>query len=234
MALAGIVFLQASCKKDGIMPFKGDAAINFMEPSQEYSFLGNPLNEYTQDIDVRIIGDATDRDRHFNVEVIKDSTTAKTNDYKVIGGVVKAGEFTGKLSIVLLNSEALNSAKVKLKVKLINSDDFKPGNVTTNQFTMIWTNMIVVPSWTYFRYYFTTAGSTNAYRIIVETTGLKTLTAAQFRALPAVALETMATKFGDYVKQWNKDHPTDRLKHDSGTLIGKEIDPLYYTHSKFD
>lgn len=227
--------LLASCKKDEIPSYKGVPSINFVGTTFNYSFLGNAQNEYVAEIDVNIMGDAADHDRHFNAVAVIDSvTTAKPNQYQIIGGLVKAGAYKGKLSVKVFNSTELNTAKVDLKLKLSDSEDFKAGNIETNQFVVGWTNQIIVPAWTYYRYFFTTAGSENAYRIIVQTTGLKTLTVAEYRALGQVAAETLGTAFGDYVKQWNKDHPNDRLKHDSGTLKGQDIVPLYYTHSKFD
>jgi len=234
MLLVGIIFTLNSCKKDEISSFTAKEAVNFTTASANYSFLGNPEKEYIQTIPVRILGNPSTKERTFSVSVVNDAiTTATSEQYRIIGGVVKPGEFTGTLSVALINSSELNSKTVNLKLKLSDSGDFKAGNVETSEFVVGWTNQILVPSWSY-RYFFTSVASTNAYRIIVQVTGLKTLTAAEFRAKGQIECETLGTKFGDYVKQWNKDHPSDRLKHDSGTLNGQDIVPLYYTHSKFD
>ncbi len=233
--LLGAVLIFSACKKDEISSFTAAEAVNFTTTLVEYSFLGNPETEYIQTVPVRIIGQPSDHDRKFKVEVVNDSITTATSDqYRIIEGLVKAGEYTGELKVALLNSAVLNTKKVALKLKLSDSESFKAGNVENSEFVINWTNQILVPNWSYYRYFFTSAASTNAYRIIVQVTGIKSLTAAQFRALGQIALETQGTKFGDYVKQWNKDHPNDRLKHDSGTLIGQDIVPLYYTKSKFD
>jgi hypothetical protein len=233
-----ITFL--GCKKDELQPFKANSAINFAKienlNSVTYSFMANPTNEYIQEIPVLIMGDSSAVDRTFNVEVVKDSnTTAQPAQYEIIGGLVEAGKFTGKLKIKLLNSKALDTETVSVKVKLVDSKDFKAGNIETSDFTVKWTNQIVLPSWTYFRLFFVSASSNSAYRLIIQVTGLTTLTAAQYsRDIGAAGVEALATKFGDYVKQWNKDNPTNKLKHDTGTQAGQEIVPLYYTHSKFD
>lgn len=236
LAATGLVLMQAACKKDEISSFSAEPAVNFSSTLPiQYSFLGNPEKEYTQEIAVKIIGNAVNHDRKFNAAVVNDAaTTAISSQYRIVGGLVKAGEYTGKLSVVLINSEALNTSTVNLKVKLIDSEEFKAGNVETSEFTVGWTNQIIVPAWTYYRFFFTSVASNNAYRIIVETTGIKTLTAAQYVALGAVGAQAMGTKFGDYVKQWNKDHPAEHLKHDTGTQIGQDIVPLYYTKSKYD
>lgn len=233
------VFL-VSCKKEELQPFKADPAINFTKVENSntitYSFMTNPDNEYIQEIPVTIIGDTANVDRTFNVEVVSDSnTTATSGQYEILSGIVEAGKFTGNLRIKLIKSPDLDEKTVSLKLKLVNSPDFKIGNKESSDFVVKWTNQIVIPSWTYFRIFFVSVPSNSAYRLIIQVTGLTTLTAAQYgREIGAAGVEALATKFGDYVKQWNKDHPNDKLKHDSGTLEGQEIVPKYYTHSKFD
>ena len=228
------------CKKDELQPFKAEAAINVAKVENTntvtYSFMANPANEYTQELIVNIIGDTSNVDRVFNVEVVKDTnTTAQPAQYEILGGVVKAGEFAGKLSVKLRNSKQLDTTTVSLKLKLIDSQDFKAGNIESSEFIVKWTNRIVLPSWTYFRLFFVSVASNSAYRLIIQTTGLTTLTAAQYsREIGAAGVEALATKFGDYVKQWNKDNPNNKLKHDSGTRAGEDIVPLYYTRSKYD
>lgn len=228
--------LMAACKKDEVSSFSANPAINFVTTAVEYSFMVNPNPEYIQTIEVNIIGNAADHDRKFNVVAVNDAnTTATTSQFEIIGGLVKAGQFKGTLSIKLKNSAELSTKKVTLKVKLVESEDFKVGNVENSSFTIGWTNQILVPNpWSYFQYFFTTRGSTAAYRIILQTTGVTRFILADYRLVGEAGAIALGTKFGDYVKQWNKDHPNDHLKHDDGTLIGQEIVPLYYTHSKFD
>jgi len=234
LALMVIMFL-AGCAEEDIMPFKAEPAVNFVSKSVEYSFLTNPADEYIQEIEVRIIGDTADYERTFNVEVINDSlTTASTNQYEIVGGVVPAGAFTGKLLIKLLKSEQLNTDKVSLHVRLVDSEDFKKGNIEANDFTVAWTNKVVVPAWTYYRFFFTATASTSAYRAIVQSTGVTQFTVRDYAAVGAAGAEALGTQFGDYVKQWNKDHPDNHLKHDDGARAGQDIVPVYYTHSKFD
>lgn len=236
--LISVVF--TGCKKDEISEFQADAAVNFIQIdkaySVQYSFLGNSEDEYIQEIPVRIIGDTTGNDRQFSAVVVKDSiTTAPESQYEILGGVIEAGKFEGKLTVKLLNSDALNTSRVSIKLKLAGSEDFKAGNVESSEFVVTWTNQVIVPSWSYYRYYFTSVASTAAYRLIVQTTGLTTLTATQHnREIGALGVEALGTQFGDYVKQWNLDHPDQLLRHDDGTQAGQLINPLYYTRSKYD
>lgn len=230
-----LVAVLPSCSKKDLTAFKADAAVNFIETLTEYSFLGNPDKEYIQEIEVRVIGDSTNYDRQFTAEPIMDTnTTASAEQYQILGGIVKAGKFTGVLRIKLINSPELATTQVSLKVKLVNSNDFKAGNKEASEFKVRWTGKVILPAWSIFRLYFTTSASTAAYKLIVQLTGLKTLSPSEHGRLGVAAAQALATKFGDYVKQWNIDHPNDHLKHDDGALAGKEMVPLYYSRSKYD
>jgi len=236
LALALIVTMFNACKNEDIAGYKADPAVNFTAASGDYSFITNPDNEYVQQIEVRVMGNAADHDRQFSAAVVKDSLTTATDDqYSIVGGLVKANELTGMLSVKIKNSADLSTKKVTVKLQLVNSADFKAGNIESQLYVLGWTNQILVPNpWSYFQYFFTSKASTSAYRIILQTTGLTRFNAADYRALGSDGTLTLATKFGDYVKQWNLDHPDDHLKHDDGVLAGQEIVPLYYTHSKYD
>lgn len=233
-----LVITVSSCTNKDILAFKSDPAVNFVDTNEvayEYSFLGNPAQDHVYELPVMIIGDAADHDRKFTAAAVKDSaTTAPDNLYEILGGYVKAGEFRGFLQVRLRNAPALSSSKVSLRVKLTTGGDFVAGNADRSMFIVRWTEQVVVPSWSIYRFYFTTAASTKAYKLIVQTTGLKTLTNAENRLLGPIALQALATSFGDYIKQWNLDHPDDHLKHDDGTLAGQKIAPIYYTRSKYD
>src|SRR5690606_27122277 len=113
-------------------------------------------------------------------------------------------------------------------LRLVDSPDFKQGNTESIDYTFKWTNKVVVPSWSYFRYFFCATGSTTAYLAIVESTGLTSFTAADFREIGQTGGEALGRKFGDYVKQYNLEHPDEPLVHDDGAAAGEEIVPLYY------
>ncbi|ARS36008.1 DUF4843 domain-containing protein [Pontibacter actiniarum] len=230
-----VAMLFTSCTKEEIMPFQAEPAVHFASESVEYTFLGNPEGAYVQEVDVTVLGNKAAYDRQVNVEVMSDSlTTASPGQYELLGGVVKAGEFTGKLRVKLFNSEQLDTVKVMLHLRIAESEDFRKGNRESVDMTLAWTNKVIVPSWSYYRYFFTAKASTAAYRAIVEATGVTTFTASDYRALGATGAQALGTKFGDYVKQWNLDNPGNPLRHDDGELAGEEIVPMYYTHSKFD
>jgi|GEM_PF-498369 len=240
LLLIAFVLLVTSCTKDEIMSFEGQPGVTFL-PSENasfnttYSFLGNATGEHIQEVDVQIVGEAADVDRYFNVKVTTNpETTATESQYDIVEGVVKANEYQGKLYIKLFNSDDLDDKTVSIHMELVASDDFVPAAIETNEFTVAWTNQIVIPSWTYYRFFFVTTPSTHAYRLIVETTGLTQFGRDEYRNLGTDGATALATQFGDYVKQYNLDHPGSPLLHDDGDLAGEEIVPKYYTKSLYD
>lgn len=236
LAFAAITaFTLGSCKKDELTAFKAAAAVNFTGTTSEYSFLGNGTGQYIQEVPVRLIGDTVNYDRHFSATVVNDTfTTAPTSQYEILGGVIKAGKFDGTLSVKVLNAPELSVKTNSLKVKLADSEDLRAGNIETNTFVIKWSNKVVIPSWTYYRVFFSSVSSTAVYKLIVQVTGMTTFTRVQFTAMQQAGGEAIGRVFGDYVKQWNKDHPNDQLKHDDGASAGQAIVPVYYTKSKFD
>ncbi|MCG8375479.1 MAG: DUF4843 domain-containing protein, partial [Chlorobiales bacterium] len=194
----------------------------------------NPDDEYIMEIDVRIVGDTANYDRNFNVGIIDTLTTAQPDQYEIIGGVVKAGEFEGKLSVKLFKSEMLKDTTLNIGLKIVDSEDFLSGNIEKNQFVLGFTNKVILPSWRFIRYFFCANSSTECYRIFVLTTGLTKFDFAEFRVYGTAGSIALGTKFGDYIKEWNKNNPDNPLKHDDGDKAGEEIIPRYYTHSKYD
>lgn len=242
--LLSFVLLLGSCSQDEIPMFEGSNGITFLPDTESaavnsyeksYSFLGNSTGEFVQEVEVQIVGEASDTDRYFNVRVVTgDDTTATENQYEIIEGVVKANEYQGKLYVKLYNSAALDDTIVSISIELVDSPDFKIAAKETNSYKLEWTNKVLIPNWRYYSFFFTTKASTLAYRLVVQTTGLKVFTATDYRTIGADGVAVLATKFGDYVKQWNLDHPNDPLIHDDGDLEGQEIQPRYYTKSKYD
>jgi hypothetical protein len=234
IVVLGIVL--QGCKKKDIAAFSASPAVNFTSTTATYSFLGNPQSEAIQEIEVKVMGNSASVDRTFTAEVVKDAaTTATDSQYEVLGGVIKAGSFLGKLSVKVKNSTELNTKEVFVKLKLVDGADLKAGTKENNTYVLGWTNKIVLPAtWTYYNIFFATK-STQVYRLILQTTGIASLTGTQYTAMGGEAAATAAgTKFGDYVKQWNIDHPNDILKHDDGTAAGQPIVPKYYTKSKYN
>lgn len=233
LAILVLSFAIISCEQEELMSFEAEPAVNFTQTTQTYSFLGNPEDLKTIEIPVRLMGNAVDYNRNFNVEIVEE-TNVPAGSYEIVGGVVEAGEFTGNLLVNVYNSPALADSEASIVLELSNSEDLKAGNVDTRTYTLNWTDQVVVPAWTYYRYFFTSVPSPAAYRAIVESTGLTTFTLNDYRNLGPVGAQAMGTTFGNYVKQWNLDNPDNPLIHDGGPQEGEPIVPLYYSRSLYE
>lgn len=223
-----IMILLVSCKKSDPLSFSALPAVNFTITTSVYTFLGNSSGERIHEIPVRIIGDAAGKDRTFSADVITDVTNAPANLYEIVGGEVKAGAFEGVLKVKLKNAPALATSEVKLAVKIKGNAELGSGNVESQVHTITWSDKIVIPAWTYYRIFFTQNPSSRAYKLIVELTGLTTFPAAVYSGMQQQGAEALGVKFGNYVKQWNIDHPGNILVHDDGVSVGQAIVPKYW------
>ncbi len=228
--IAGLSFM-SSCDEDEIMTFDNTsyAGIDFTETSKSYSFLTNPDSETIDTIEVEIVGDTTNYDRTFNVSIVDSLTTSPAGQYEVIGGTVPAGSLTGSLLVKLYKTEELDDTTYTIGFQVADSEDFTVGAVEYNQFKLSFTNDVVVPTWTYFRYFFCRYSSKQCYRIFVQTTGLTDFTRYIYYDYGYAGAQALGTVFGDYIMQWNLDHPDNHLKHDDGTMEGQDIVPIYHS-----
>lgn len=223
-----IAILMVSCKKSDPLSFSASPAVNFITTTSVYTFLGNSTGEKIQEIPVRIIGNATEKDRSFSADVITDQTNAPENLYEILGGEIKAGAFEGVLKVKLKNAPALATSEVKLALRIKGTGELGSGNVESQVHTITWSDKVVIPSWTYYRIFFTQTPSSRAYKLIVELTGLTTFPASVYSGLQQHGAEALGVKFGNYIKQWNIDHPNDILVHDDGAAVGQAIVPKYW------
>jgi hypothetical protein len=217
-----------SCKKSDPLSFSASPAVNFISQASVYTFLGNSTGEQVHEIPVRIIGYAGDQDRPFTAEVVNGQTDAPANLYEILGGEVKAGAFEGVLKVKLKNAPELSTSEVKLTLKIKGTEELGSGNVESQLHTITWSDKVVIPSWTYYRIFFTQSPSSRAYKLIVEQTGLTTFPASVYSGLQQHGAEALGVKFGNYIKQWNLDHPNDIIVHDDGTMAGQPIVPKYW------
>ena len=146
-----------SCKKD-INKYKNDPGVYFYElqpnttilnTSQSYSFAtkATSLTKDTIFVNVKIMGLASVNDRTFSAEVIKDGTTAiEGTNYKLLNGVIKANQITGKLPVVVYRTAELKNTTLKLNIRIANSSDFKAGVSENNYFSLSWNDTLIKPA----------------------------------------------------------------------------------------
>lgn len=229
-----LVVATSSCEKSEPSSFSSRPALVFgqkrvNENKETYSFLGSPLVQGEVRIPIRIVGFPEDRDRIYELEVVTDTiTNASPELYSIPVGVLKAGLMVDTLSIEVRKSAELDESVAELYLRVKANEEFDRGVVERQYFQVSWSNQAIMPTWgVYFRTFISAAGSTKAYRIFVETTGLQNFIAADFKVYQQLGAEVLGKKFGDYIRAWNAANPDDILKHDDGLQQGQPIVPRY-------
>lgn len=235
MALVGSLFLLASCEKEPLVPYHGGNFVSFQKHNSYISFLGytyeaKPLD--TLVVELAIGGDMADYDRYVTGVVVEDSvgvkdeerrTTATPDEYRILGGVVKAGEVYGKFGIELVNSDRLLDEDLKVCIRLIPSDDFELGLRPNVEMDITWVRRLVKPAtWERMRTFFCDQYSTIVYQTIIKVTGLSEIPIGMAHE----ELRVLGRKFGDYVRAYNEEHGTPMV-HDDGDDKGTIVRPMY-------
>lgn len=234
LGILGVSFLFLGCEKSEPLSFQAKPAIVFDYQTEAnsravFSFLGKSGDIGEVKIPVIINGFPEERDRNFEVEVVTDTITdALASGYKIEQGVIKAGRMKDSLLLKLYKTEEIETKVVKLYLRVKDNDEFERGVKEKQYYQLSWSNQAIMPTWgTYFRTFISSVGSTRAYRIFVETTGLTNFTATEYRVYGAAGSPILGKKFGDYIRAWNAANPNDILVHDDGTSKGQPIVPRY-------
>ncbi|OFY89926.1 MAG: hypothetical protein A2266_02150 [Bacteroidetes bacterium RIFOXYA12_FULL_40_10] len=218
------------------------------------SFLNVPLSQvkYIVDFPVRVSGDTVSRDRVIGYEVVAQMTDALNTQYKIVDAIIPAGEYYGRIRFELTRDVALDNASVKVGIKLKDSDDLKVGSNEYCKGVLSWSNMLpkFPASSSYTRTYncivlsplsklstVITYYSPNAHKAILEALGWPinywptfssgfadpgTGTSAMFGAYYT---DLYAQKLKTYLDAYALANGGERLKHNAGTDIGKDIQP---------
>jgi len=230
----GMTLFFSSCEKSEPMSFNAKPAVvfdfrNATGNKVSFSFLGKSGDVGEVQVPVIINGFAEDRDRPFEVEVVTDTITDATpSDYKIEQGIIRAGKMKDSLVVKLYKTAELESKIANLYLRVKANEEFDRGIKEKQYYQISWSNQAIMPTWgAPFRTYFSSVGSTLAYRIFVETTGLTNFTNAIFATYGAVGAPILGKKFGDYIRVWNAANPNNILVHDDGTSKGLPIVPRY-------
>lgn len=231
---AGLWVLQG-CDQQNVASFGEErvSGVNFATDSTSYSFLGNPEPNVIEEVPVQILGSDSEEDRTFEVEVIEGSlTTAESEDYELLEGTVEAGSIIGTLPVELFNSEKLDESEISLHLRIADGGDFQRGAKEAGETVIYWTNKVIVPDWSYYQYFFCSYPSSEAYRAIVESTGVERFDQSDYLEVGQDGGQALGRKFGDYVREYNEQNPDNPMTHDDGPQAGEEIEPIFYSQNK--
>jgi len=172
------------CKKD-IEGYENDPRVYFYERTQDgfstrvgiktLSFLMKPaeVKEDTIKVIAKIMGLKAGYDRTF-LAIPDTGSNANTTDYKILPGIIKAGEVIGYLPVVVQRTAEIKQMVKVLNVMIVDGADFKAG-ISDQQdvkMSLSWTDGLIKPvNWdtalkTYFGDY-----STIKYQFIIDVLG---------------------------------------------------------------
>ena len=93
-----------ACDKEDIKRYDRErAAIEFNGNSYTYSFKKTSQKIDTIDIPFDLVGYPENWERNAEFIIIADSTTATSNEYRILDAVLKPGEYSGNLRIEVKN-----------------------------------------------------------------------------------------------------------------------------------
>lgn len=138
-----LVFM-TGCKKSEITSYEQSDMVYIYKDyfattndSSSFSFAVKPASRLvdTVKIPLRIMGTAKGKDRVVNVRAIADSSTAVAGQhYDFLPTVIKSGEYTGNILVLVKRTADMKTADKRLLLEVVESADFKPGvpNTATN------------------------------------------------------------------------------------------------------
>lgn len=227
-----------ACQKQEIPYYVGDSSANFWAHSQNHSLFGATATELPQDtitLNISLVGQQVDYDRVVKMEAYVDPagtaadklrTTATPSQYQLLEGIIPANALIGKIKLVVKNEEVLAKGELKLRVKMIETKDFKVGLRENNYIDLKWSRMVLQPpTWRAMRFFFCATYSTQVYRIFMEVTGLKEFYYYEGE-VSAEEGNVMGTNFAKRVRELSVQQGSPLL-HDDGPSKGQPIVPIF-------
>lgn len=224
--------LLCACDKEDIMRYDTKrAAIEFNGNSYTYSFKQSSQTIDTVEISFNLVGYPEDKVRNAEFTIISDSTTATSNEYRILDAIMQPGEYSGILRVEVKNETGKDFQDVRIYFEIAQGKDFIPGVDTRKNYFLYLTNKLVRPnSWdNWVERYRLGTYSTAYYQFIIEVTG-----ETEFPIRSAISgynndevwsagyTEAFITNLKQKLKVRN-DQEKSPLLHDDGTAEGKEV-----------
>lgn len=231
LAIVICLFLQ-SCKKEEIKIYQDDPGIYITTPTYSYSFTENiGATSKLIYLSVKLSGTVTNYDRIFKIETVNDAeTTAQPDWFEIKEGTLPKNSIDGKVAILLKRNMTVDTSIVKLKVKLVGSNELDPMLAPTALIS--WTGKIIQPvNWNWLRWYFGTPFSTGWYLFMIEAAGV-----TSFPYSPTLSpadpvtwwwgsgeISAYSLKVKDALNKYNLAHPGNELRHNDGPNVGQLV-----------
>jgi len=234
--LFGCLF--TACKKSELTSYTQPDMIYFYKnfyntdkDSTVYSFAIKPnaLLVDTVKIPLRIMGVATSRDRSVNIQVVADSSSALAEQYAVLPTIVKAGEYTTSVPLLVKRAPALKTGDVRVLLEIGASDDFLPGVYNSAasasrgggsvRYPVRINDFLTKPSnWDSFIANYFGAYSQVKYKLVIDVTGRTQFLTSGDDAVTTSQMTYFKIKCRNYLADLNAANGT-KLKDETGTEI---------------
>ena len=232
-----------SCKEQDVELYENNPGVYFPIQDEDliyyYSFFSDPSIQLggkdTIYLDVNVSGLISDKDRNFLAEVIEgDNTNGLTDQYKILPGIVKANEITGKLPIEITRTDDLSDKSRTIEIKLKPNEEFPFMDLAIKNYVLSYTSLITKPnSWDSFEVYFFGKYSRKWYSFIAETLGVaefiqhkkdwwdwylsESVSSAKSAGADAI-MTAYETKMRITLRDYNNSH-AEPFKHDDGEPV---------------
>lgn len=218
-----------------------------------YSFFGNEsATSHTLSVPLYLIGYEANYDRTVQVELLPHETTAPSGSYRIVEGIIAAGDSVGHLKIELNNFPELQNGNVEVAYKIVASPHLQAGPPEQSKLLVTWGTRLLPPTLSDHRRTYNTLingtqyiddsmdyFSLRALEVIVKALGWNdwddkekhkdTYNPNGYKYLPASSVidsrkEAYKRQIADYIEKYNQQNPTAPLLHDGGKLRGQPIE----------
>lgn len=158
LPLAFCVLFLSSCKENEYEGFESEGSVYFQTNSinwtivnagTNYSFAGKKIDKDTVWIQVNLLGTPVDYDRQFAIAENGDNTAIAGTHYEAFKNsyILKAGEMTTRVPIVIYNSDDIKTKLVHLSFSLVPTKDLGLGLQGRTDFYIDITSFLNKPSY---------------------------------------------------------------------------------------
>ncbi|MBO5603181.1 MAG: DUF4843 domain-containing protein [Prevotella sp.] len=147
-----------SCENDPYMYqgtdavwLSGDVQQSATTDSVLFSFKANgDIKETTMNLIVTLVGNISDKDRAFKLEVVGDETNVSAGDYEIGNTILPAGKRSVTIPVKIkrsVSSVDLTKNMAKLTLKVTPTDELIAGIIERSKYAIVWCDYLIKPDW---------------------------------------------------------------------------------------
>lgn len=206
-----LLFTAAACTKEERLTYNESPSVYFYKfitnpDSINYTFVVKPDSVLTDTLylNLRITGQASDKDRKVNIVLGDGSTAQKGKHFNIAEAIIKAGTYDVKVPVYILRSPDEKDSIFVAWFNIAASDDFKPGYNSDLTYKIGITDQLIRPAdWSGITELFYGAYSKVKHQFMVSrlgTTAITISTGAQFSEIMSI-LQKMRVELVKYEAQ---------------------------------